>query len=336
MQTAKGKFQGIEHVAFWLFIWLFVFDYYFLDENWSEAFFYTSAEVITYIALVYLNLLVIIPFALTKWHAMVYCVSLVFVVSIYVMLLRVTGLENYFYDYEGWRNVFSMVLNATLFLLISLLYWYLKQWRMEREQKLLWRNERLEAELSFLRAQISPHFIFNTLNNIYTLALRKDDNTASMVAKLSRILRYVLYEGGEQQILFRTESETLKQYIELQLLRKPVSTNVDFYTEGDPGEWSIVPMLLINFVENAFKHSRIEVEADAWIKIHSSVTAEGELLFSTENNIPGQADYDRSGGIGIMNVRRQLELNYPGSHSLHINSETGTYSVNLTLQMKHI
>ena len=197
MQTAKGKFQGIEHVAFWLFIWLFVFDYYFLDENWSEAFFYTSAEVITYIALVYLNLLVIIPFALTKWHAMVYCVSLVFVVSIYVMLLRVTGLENYFYDYEGWRNVFSMVLNATLFLLISLLYWYLKQWRMEREQKLLWRNERLEAELSFLRAQISPHFIFNTLNNIYTLALRKDDNTASMVAKLSRILRYVLYEGGQ-------------------------------------------------------------------------------------------------------------------------------------------
>ena len=114
MQIVIAKFKGMEHVAFWLFIWLFVFDYYFFDTNWSEALIGTSAEVLTYIVIVYLNLAVLIPYIFKKRQALHYIVSLIVVIAIYVMVLRMSGLENYFYDLQGWRNVFSMILNAVL------------------------------------------------------------------------------------------------------------------------------------------------------------------------------------------------------------------------------
>ncbi len=334
MQIHSGKLKVLEHAAFWLFMWLFVFDYHFVENNWGQAILATGMEVFTYAVIVYLNLLLLIPLLLKRKHALLYIASIVSTVAVYVLLLRISGLEKYFYDFEGWRNVFSMVINTSLFLLISFLYWYFKQWRLEHEQQLAWKNEKLEAELNFLRSQISPHFIFNTLNNIYTLALRKDDSTAPMVAKLSTLLRYVLYEGGEWQIFLKKETETLRQYIELQLLRKPISNNVDFYTEGNPAEWKIAPMLLINFVENAFKHSRIDHDEDSWIKIHSNINSEGKLSFSSENSAADTIITDDQGGIGLQNVRRQLELFYPRCHTLTVKHENGIFSVQLNLQLR--
>lgn len=279
------RFKFIEQAVFWLFIFFFVFDYHFIDDNWGEAILNTLTELLTYAVVIYINLLLLIPLLLKKNYLILYLISIAGVIAGYVFLMRFTGWEQYLYELEGWRNVFSMVLNTSLFMLISSLYWYSKQWQIEREQHLMAQNEKLQAELSFLRSQISPHFIFNTLNNIYTLALQKHENTAPMVAKLATFLRYLLYEGSRGRISLQKEAATLKQYIELQLLRKPRSQNVDFYVDGNMNGWLIAPMLLINFVENAFKFSHIDTDEHAWIKMNLQISETGGLIFEIENSI---------------------------------------------------
>jgi two-component system LytT family sensor kinase len=326
--------QFLEHATFWLFIFLFIFDYHFLENNWLEAIGATSLEVLTYCAIVYLNLRVLIPVFLAKKRTFGYVLSLGAVVASYVFVMRVTGLDDRLYEMGGWRDVFSMALNTSLFLLISALYWYFKQGQIEREQHFFLKNEKLEAELNFLRVQISPHFIFNTLNNIYALAIQKHDNTAPMVAKLSALLRHILYECNQGQTLLMKEIDTLKQYIELQLLRKPRSQNVDFFLEGSLDGWRIAPMLLIGFVENAFKHSNIDQDELAWIKMHCDINAAGLLYFSVQNNVHPAMSGAAAGGIGLQNVRRQLELNYPECHSLTFPNEGGIFEVRLTIQLK--
>ena len=323
----------LEQAAFWLFIFLFIFDYYFLENNWAEAIGSALLEVLSYCAIFYLNLRVLIPGVLKKEQRLLYSLSWAIVIAGYVFIMELTGWENQFYEIGGWRNVFSMVLNTSLFLLISSLYWYFKQGQLEREQHFILKNEKLEAELSFLRSQISPHFVFNTLNNIYALALQKHDNTAPMVAKLSALLRHILYEGNQGQILLKKEIETLKQYIELNLLRKPRSQNVDFFVEGGLDGWKIAPMLLINFVENAFKHSQIDHDENAWIKVNCTIDEAGKLFFSTENNATLAASSKETSGIGLQNVQRQIVLNYPNLHSLTIQNEDSMFRVQLMLQL---
>jgi sensor histidine kinase YesM len=329
------KIIGLEHAAFWGFMFLFVFDYHFLEQNWAEAIGNTLLELLTYAVIIYLNLLLLIPVFLKNKRHTWYLLTLSIVVVVYVLLMQLTGWEHFFYELGGWRNVFSMILNTSLFLFISTLYWYFKQWQAQRERQLILRNEKLEAELKFLRTQISPHFIFNTLNNIYSLALAGHENAAPMVAKLSGILRYVLYEGAGDWVFLKKEIETLRQFVDLFLLKKPRSQNVDFYIEGSPNGWQMAPMLLVNIVENALKHSNLEQDAAAWVKIHIEITSTGSLFFVAENSISPSIQTAELGGIGLANLRRQLEINYPESHQLTIKNDDASFLLSLRLNLKN-
>lgn len=331
--SIKNK-VGLEHAAFWLFMFFFVFDYHFLENNWSEAIGSTLLELLTYAAIIYLNLFLLIPKLLKPKRLGWYLASLAAVVAGYVLLMRRTGWENHFYDIGGWRNVFSMLLNTSLFLLISSLYWYFKQWQEERERQLVLRSEKLEAELKFLRTQISPHFIFNTLNNIYSLALEGHENAAPMVAKLSGILRYVLYEGAGERVFLKKEMEALRQYVDLFLLKKPRSRNVDIFVEGSLNGWQIAPMLLVNIVENALKHSNLEQDESAWVKVHAEISEEGFFVFTAENSVSNMEPVSEPGGIGLPNLRRQLEINYPGSYQMEMKNEGQIFGVTLRLNLK--
>lgn len=180
------------------------------------------------------------------------------------------------------------------------------------------RSEKLEAELKFLKSQINPHFLFNALNNIYTLTLIKSDQAPDNLLKLSGMLRYMLYDCKADRVPLQKEIEYLRHFIDLHLLKDSRGLNVDVQLDESRPSLSIAPMLFIPFVENAFKHSKVEDREKGWIQIRLS-TAEDHILFEVKNSQPEQQfTKDEAGGIGLINVRRQLELLYPDRHELSI------------------
>lgn len=325
------KIKYLEHYALWVFMFLFVFDYHFWEGNWMEAILSTSMEVVFYMAIFYLNYLLAIPYFLKKKRHLSYLFSLLVFYIMYVFIIKTSGLEAQFYEGGFWRNILSMTINFSLFWLISTLYWYYKNVQEERELQLKIKAEKLEAEMKFLKNQISPHFIFNTLNNIYSLVQQGHQNAAPMLAKLSSILRYLLYDSIKEKVFLKKELETIQQYIELQLMRKPKSQNVDFYTEGNIKSLKITPLILLNFVENCFKHGNLETSEDAWIKISCVVENDTHLIFQTENSKEYKLKTLRESGIGNENIQRQLELNYPNAHQLEVREEKDVFSMKVIL-----
>jgi hypothetical protein len=202
--------------------------------------------------------------------------------------------------------------------------------RKEQEMATL-RSEKLEAELKFLKSQINPHFLFNALNNIYTLTVIHSEKAPENLLKLSGMLRYMLYECKADRVPLGKEIEYLQHYIDLHLLKDSRGMNVEVSLDNARPHIQIAPMLLIPFVENAFKHSMVEDLEKGWIKI-ILLTTDEHLHFNVSNSVPERRfTKDSSGGIGLSNVQRQLELLYPGKHELRIESGTKDFSIYLKL-----
>ncbi len=194
-------------------------------------------------------------------------------------------------------------------------------------------NEALVSELAFLRSQISPHFIFNVINSVVALSRLNPALVEPTLIQLSKLLRYMLYVSDEQKVTLISKADYLNSYIELQKLRfqDQVKVKVNFNI-GEP-EKTIEPMLLIPFVENAFKHGIGDV-ADPVIEIYLK-SDNKRLVFSVQNTYnPMGPNNDEAHGIGLTNVKRRLELLYPGKHGLVINENGNIYSVNLQIQLK--
>ncbi|GGG80308.1 hypothetical protein GCM10007415_10910 [Parapedobacter pyrenivorans] len=191
------------------------------------------------------------------------------------------------------------------------------------------------AGLSFLRSQINPHFLFNILNTLYGTALQEDaERTATGIQKLGDMMRFMLHENNQDRILLAREIDYLRNYIDLQLLRTATSTGITVECDiNDALEGTyIAPMLLIPFVENAFKHG-ISLKDKSWIKI-SLYEAEGKVYFDVHNSIHRKPETDpeqRHSGIGLENVRQRLAMLYPDRHDLVIRETTQEYFVHLTI-----
>ncbi|MDQ2863052.1 MAG: histidine kinase, partial [Bacteroidota bacterium] len=189
------------------------------------------------------------------------------------------------------------------------------------------------TELALLRSQVSPHFMFNVLNNMVSLARKHSDQLEPSLIKLSSLMRYMLYETGEEKVSLENETEYLNSYIDLQKQRfgKKVALNVNMLSADRPYE--IEPMLLIPFVENAFKHGTGLIE-DAQINI--TLKAEkNSLCFSVANKFDEKSEEikDKASGIGLANVRRRLQLLYPSKHKLDITKDNHYFSTRLTINL---
>lgn len=190
---------------------------------------------------------------------------------------------------------------------------------------------KLETEIKFLKSQINPHFLFNSLHNIYGLTIIQSDRASDQLLKLSNILRYMLYDSNEEKVPLQREVEYLKNYIELAQLKDSRGMDVSF----DLGEWNerlkVSPLLFIPFVENAFKHSQIEDLKNGYIHIRLN-TWRNRLIFEVDNSKP-QKEYskDKLGGIGLKNIQQRLKLLYPEKHHLLIEETEATFKVQLEL-----
>ncbi len=191
-----------------------------------------------------------------------------------------------------------------------------------------------DLELNFLKSQINPHFLFNTLNNIYSLSLQKSDRSPDMILKLSDLMRYMLYECNVPLIALNREIKFLEDYIELEKIRHGEKAQINFEVTGATNDAKIPPLLLIPFVENAFKHGINAQLGNAWVHILLNLDAANNgFIFQIENNKPpvNESKSNASGGIGIENAKKRLQMIYPGLHLLTITDEPGIYRVNLNI-----
>lgn len=207
-----------------------------------------------------------------------------------------------------------------------------QEWYKNEKQTHLMTREKLSSELSFLKSQVNPHFLFNTLNGIYSLANKKSDKTAGAIVKLSELMRHMLYESEKEFISLEKEIEYLENYIELQKLRLSKDAKVVFDVQGDISNKVIEPMLLIPFIENAFKHGVDAGEVEIEIKLNVS---EKELNLKVKNRISESKEKDDSSGIGLKNIIKQLKYRYPDNHNLTIDDQDGIFEIELMLKLKN-
>ena len=299
----------------------------------------------------YLNMLVLMPLVLNKQGWWIY------ILVGLICMLAFTWFSHYtrdtFFSRDFWPrrtlnlgNTNNSLLREPrrppLFLLyFSLAFPYLISWvlstsikfstdylRMEQRRKES-ENENLKSELSLLRSQISPHFMFNVLNSLTALARKKSDDLEPIIIKLSQLMRYTIYYSAVPKVELETELEYLGNYIDLQKLRFGSSIEVEFDKAVSDPSFQIEPMLLISFVENAFKHGTGLVPEPA-IKI--DINCDGTILkFSVRNKFIAHKEKDETHGVGLRNVKRRLELLYEDKYELTIREEPPWFHVNLTL-----
>lgn len=239
------------------------------------------------------------------------------------------------YTNNELRKLFDapfMLANNFVFIAASLKmfrYWYQKE---QANRQLA--QETLLVELQVLKAQVHPHFLFNTLNNIYSLTLRQSETASEIVQKLLGLLRYMFRECNAREVPLSKEINLLRNYTQLEQIRYGNRLNIALKVGGELIDKQIAPLLLIPFVENAFKHGASEQTDRAFIDL-SVVTRGNELTFRLENS--KNADISQSSllysGLGLANVRKRLALLYPDRHQLLIRSETTRYLVELTIQL---
>ncbi len=237
------------------------------------------------------------------------------------------------------QSLFSrrLIIDAKIGFLLFLLIWFLSSMiylaqrnrYMERSNKEA-QVQKLDAELSYLKAQIHPHFLFNTLNNIYSLSICQSEHTPEAILKLSSIMRYVTQDAEAETVPLEKELEYVENYIALQQLRSDNNVAIDFTVNGNITNQVIAPLLLINFIENAFKHG-ISSHVNCFVRI--AINVEGNDFSMTVLNKKMAASKTKSNSTGINNTKRRLELQYPEKYTLLIADDSDLYKVTLQLNL---
>jgi two-component system LytT family sensor kinase len=335
------KYVLLLHLSFWILYALVPeLPLIFPDRKYPEYYYYYSAAsqvlnvfnfyvVYSLISLDLLNSKKILRNLLTVAGVLVFFVLLrlvvMIVVDVYLGGLAYQEIKLRFY------HVVVEAVNTITFTTMALLIKFMIDWFNAQKQKTDLEAKSRASELALLRSQINPHFLFNTLNNIYSLVYKKSDEAPSVVMKLSEIMRYMLYDANAERVMLQKEIDYLKSFIELNELRLKEGKITSFVINGDYSSKVIPPMLLIPFVENAFKHGSKKGNNPA-ILIRLDLFDKG-LEFDVVNYTdPAQsANKDLEGGIGLENVRKRLELIYSGKYELSVDNGAGSYHVNLKI-----
>ncbi len=274
---------------------------------------------------IYINNLKILPLFFKKEYALgsvLFLANILFFTGIGVVLLSSFSIS---FDWKMLYNVFGGVLLSVLFgttLKIS-------------RDSFFRRQQEKEAELKLLKAQLNPHFLFNTLNNLYGLSVVKSDRLPNLMLKLSDLLRYSLYETKEKFVSLAKEVQYLENYMSLEKIRLEDQTDISFKKDGDFQTQRIAPMLLIVFVENAFKHLSVTKDARSSVQVNLELN-ENTLEFQCSNTIDSATlnainiEQGKS-GIGLQNAKKRLELIYPENHELNIIQGSTSYDIRLKL-----
>lgn len=324
--------RAVQHVLFWSLSFYILLRFFAYAESITKAdIVYTLLFHISLMTVVYLNLFLWIPYFLKQGKYLLYLLFFAITLAVGIWLNQATFNyigdwlfpDYYFISYYEWKDLSQFMLiylSATTLLKLSKAWFWLNE--AEHRLKQL-QSEKLDAELRALKSQIDPHFLFNSLNSLYSLALDGDVRTPEAILKLSHNMRYMLYECNVPQVSLEKEIEYIRNYLDLQRLRSNHHREICFETSVENEHLSIAPLLFIPFIENAFKHSNndvINIRLETMNKI---------LHFSVKNTKRAhQPELNQhESGIGLQNIQRRLELLYPNQHQLTISNEKKYFSI---------
>ena len=318
-------------------------------------FFFYSLLALIILGLIYFNLLVLVPRYLAKRKYGIYLLSIFTFcfgsALIYLLVMKYLLIHFPNIHYQSISTIMQPLstdfsvhillqeMQTYFFVMLMLSFVFNMAWYMRdhiRQAKVLEeiKKKQTEAELSFLKSQINPHFLFNTLNNLYGLALKKSDHAPDAILKLSSILRYLLYESNHEKIDFEKEKEVMHAYIDLEMLRISESSRLHFSIQTDRPV-QIPPLLWMPVLENVFKHGTRTLKADQDVEYRFTITGDSLAIYSRN---PGRSivigdSPNGVGGVGLDNLKKRLSLLFPGKHSIQtkLNGEEFIALVNVQL-----
>lgn len=331
MKSSNLPLQVIGHILFWVIYYFILIEAHVTQASAYGAKCYAGVLCLTSMTVSYVNFFLFIPRLFRTENRMVFVFSNVLSLSTIVAFL-------YTFLYEGSKHIpihLPLFGHAMMVGAVSIPR-FLSKWKENIEQKSLLRNQKIEAELNFLKTQLNPHFLFNSLNNLYALIITKDERASTLVEKLSSILRYIIYESRIDFIDIQKEIQMIENYIEMELIKVDTKTNVsrDIYIANN--QYKIAPLILLHFIENAFKHSDIKSNPEGYIHFKCHLNSQGVLLlvcsnsFKTANNSTKQSKYN---GVGLGNIKKQLELCYPQKHHLDESINGNEYKISLEITL---
>lgn len=332
---------ALVHTAYWVLITgFFLYEKRYLIYKASLPYFVACVvmRIGLLIGIAYLNLHYFLPRYLLTQRYVRYATAVL--LSILVYLLVQSFYDYYLYGFviaptrnRDWIETLSYNFFSTLWylgLMVALklsIDWYEQQRILQRMMV-----EKLQAEVNFLRSQVNPHFLFNTLNNLYALTLKKSDLAPDMVLKLSEMMEYMLYESNEARVPLEKEISYLQNYIELEKLRYSSHSQVALAVNGPVNGQEIAPLLLLPLVENAFKHGVGKRTENSWLRGTINID-KSAVAFTVENSKSDADRQKKKGGIGLANLRKRLELLYPGRYTLQTEDGLNTYKAALYISL---
>jgi len=342
-KSRKIYWQLAGHFGFWMlsfFVLLLVFNAN--GKIGTIDIIYTVIFHFTVIPLVYLNFYFGTPKYFLHKKTLIYLLVILPAIVLFsaVNLMLFSRYADVFFPGYYFVSYFSLrdvIIIHFIYVLISTLILLSGSWFREMEQKkkmIELEKENINTELQMLKNQVNPHFFFNTLQNLYALSLKKSDQLPDMILKLSDLMRYVIYEANAPTISLSREINFINNYLQLQKLRLAGDPNVRFVVVGEPGEIEIPPLLFIHLIENCFKHGLKGEVKNTFANISLEVDSK-YLLFKTENNVKQQAkaEVDNKSGMGIENLKRRLELDYPNKYDFKITEGEATFNVYLKISL---
>jgi two-component system, LytTR family, sensor histidine kinase AlgZ len=329
------------HLSFWcVYLSFFLYQSSRWAEDWRRIAIAVVSTLPFTLLITYSNYFYFLPRFLEKKKIGQYLLEFVipFALVVYARvqleryLLRIYEMRS---DYLYTTQFVVHVSAVTLFIVIFVaMLRFAQEWFELETRKKEVENEKLTSELNFLKAQINPHFLFNTLNNLYYLAYTQSPNTTEVISKLSQMMRYMIYDSNHPRVMLSKEIEYMENYISLEKMRLNNEIPIDFTVKGNVQGVMIVPLILITFLENAFKHGVSNNHPGAWVKLSIDIRGK-ECTYTVANSKLAVANTSagEKSGIGLQNVRRRLELSYPGQYTLHVAEPADQYVVQLHLTL---
>lgn len=343
------RYRYLLHILFWTGIFLYdVVIWGLVDNNYYDRFISTMAELPVKIAATYFTIYFLIDRFLIRKRYTSFMILLLASMAAFGFILRLIA---YYYLYPklypeglaislwfppkiliGIFYIYAWVAIVSSFHLIRHYYQHQQAAQKLQQAAEQLEKEKLSAELKLLKSQINPHFLFNTLNNLYVLTLNNSTNAPQMVHKLSELMSYMLFDSNQARVALEKEVHYLRNYIDLEKLRYGEGLEVKFNIYGKTDRIMVVPLLMLPLVENCFKHGARKQLAGGWI--HIDLELEGmDLVLKVENSKPNLAVSKLPSGIGLQNLVKRLEYLYPSQYTLQLFDETDTYMAVLRLRL---